>query len=320
MKEYDKSYEYLLTEETKEIGYYIIEFYKVLLQIGNEKYINNFLENIKTLKVKKVSIENKRTIFSTVAQYFPSKNLIEYTEKYLFMIFHELFHLASCNYKENKVGLKKIVDNNNSYGKGCNEGYTTLLTKRYFPNEFISYLFLPEIFVTIENALGVQKMSSFYFDENPDNFYDEFEKYLSSEEVNNFIENTDFLLLSMIKDVNTPFKRKKIYKALKNTCDIVFKFIVKKTEEEYVNNIITLEEASNIIDSIYFMHYNYIFKKEKFGLYMYKLYDYKSLTNLINTTASKFQVQEKYVDIDYYFYKKKNGIHRVKKKEIKYIS
>ena len=156
-------------------------------------------------------------------------------------------------------------------------------------------------------------MSSFYFDEDPDNFYDELEKYLSKEEVNNFIENTDFLLLSMIKDFNTPFKRKKIYKALKNTCDIVFEFVIRKTEEEYVNNNITLEEASNLIDSIYLMQYNYIFKREKFGLYMYKLYDYKSLTNLINTTATEFQIEEKYVDIDYYFYKKKNGIHRVKK-------
>ena len=35
---------------------------------------------------------------------------------------------------------------------------------------------LPEntIFVTIENALGVKKMSSLYFNEDPDNFYDEF--------------------------------------------------------------------------------------------------------------------------------------------------
>ena len=320
MKEYDKSYEYLLTEETKKIGYYIIEFYKVLLQIDNKKYINNFKENIKTLKVRKTPSKIKKIGFLTAAQYFPDINLIEYTEEYKFMIFHELFHLASCNYKEKKVGLKKIVNNHRIYGQGCNEGYTTLLTERYFPSEFTSYLFLPEIFVTIEKIIGVQKMSSFYFDEDPDNFYDELEKYLSKEEVNTFIDNTDFLLNSMLKDFNTPFKRKKIYKCLKNTCDIVFKFIIKKTEEQYANNIITLEEASNIVDSIYDMDYNYIFKKEIFGLYMYKLYDYESLTKLINNTSTKFNVQEEYVDDDYYFYKKKNGIHRVKKKEIKYIS
>ena len=319
MKEYDKNYEYLLTVDTRQIGYYIIEFYKVLIEIGNTEYINNFLENIKSLKVKKVSANNKKTGFFTAAQYFSDKNLIEYSEKYAFMIFHELFHLASCNYKKNKVGLKKVVDNHRAYGQGCNEGYTTLLTERYFHNEFISYLFLPEIFVTIENALGVKKMSSLYFNEDPDDFYDELEKYLSEEEVNTFIHNTDFLLNAMLKDFNTIFRRKKIYKALKDTCDIVFKFIIKKTEDEYVNNIITLEEASNIIDSIYDMDYNFIFKKEIFGLYMYKLYDFESLTSLINNTATKFKVPEEYIDDDYYFYKKKNGIHRVKKKEIKYI-
>ena len=319
MKMYDKNYEYLLTKETEEIGYYIIEFYKVLLQIGNEKFISNFLENIKTLKVKKVFKKNKKTGFLEVAQYLPDKNLIEYTEKYEFMIFHELFHLASCNYRENKIGFKKIVNNYTTYGQGCNEGYTTLLADRYFPNGFISYLFLPKIFVTIENTIGIDKMSSFYFNEDPDIFYDELEKYLSEEEVNTFIHNTDFLLKAMLKDFNSSHKRKKIYKALKNTCDLVFKFIIKKTEDEYINNIITSEEALSIIDSIYYIDYNYIFNKELFGLYMYKLYDFESLTNLINNTSTEFHVPEEYIDDDYYFYKKKNGIHRVKKKEIKYI-
>ena len=317
MKEYDKKYENLLTDETREIGYYIIEFYKVLLKIGNEKYINNFLENIKTLRVRKVN-NSKKTGFITAGQYYSHTNILEYNEKYMDIIFHELFHLASTDLKKGKIGFKKVI-NRKCYGSGINEGYTTLLTSRYFPFDETSYIFLPEIMEVLENVLGEEKMLDLYFCEDPDKLYDELEIYLSKEEVNELIDNLDYLLKKLLNDINIPNVRKKIYEKAKKASDLIFKYIIKKTEDEYEKKLITLEDAEMIINSLYDMGYNYIFKKEIIGLYMYKLYDYKSLTSLINETATKFKLEEEYVDDDYYFYKKKNGVHRVKKKEIKYI-
>ena len=117
----------------------IMEFSKTIIEHFDEKNLINFYNNINELKIKNKSFHLKNIIFNTgtVAAYKTKQNLIEIEDNnYLCSIYHELFHMASSIFINNIYysGFRQtsFKIGNQNLGSGLNEGYTQLLTERYF--------------------------------------------------------------------------------------------------------------------------------------------------------------------------------------------
>lgn len=93
---------------------------------------------------------------------------------------HELLHLASVNF-----------DNFNNLLLFLNEGYTQILTERYFEPEtkYAIYPFETLILRQIEFILGKEFMETQYFKGNSNNFVLELHKYTNSKNVEYLISN-----------------------------------------------------------------------------------------------------------------------------------
>ena len=159
-------------------------------------------------------------------------------------IYHELFHLSSSiragkedntyfsgfaqTYYSYKEGLVKI-------GDGLNEGYTELLTKRYFPSEnrVTSCYEIALYFASkVEELIGKDKMQSFYLNANLKGLIDSLKEYAGEKDIMEFITNTDFLLKHFDDSKNKKFVSRFIDAAIENSVDFLFNCELKKIAKE----------------------------------------------------------------------------------------
>jgi hypothetical protein len=169
-----------------------------------------------------------------------------------------------------------IYDKDKAYGVGLNEGYTQLMTERYFENDrtlnFLrknygvrntknvvgnSYSLQTLIAYKVEQIIGKDKMENLYLNANPYGLRDELMKYASKEEINNFIINLDFLHYNIADVFRFSVNSKKIYKAYVQICAFLFNCYRKKIvlehgryyvyrkefEKEYINDLEKVYDA-----------------------------------------------------------------------------
>ena len=176
----------------------ISTFIYTLFKHFNTEDLTIFWNNITTL-----SIEVKDSLSSSQGYYIYNNeglNKIEIEKQILIpSIYHELFHVASTNRFTKGISFCGFSQGNNKQiiGKGLNEGYTELLTQRYFGlNEDISdaYIYLTIISSLLESIVDKDKMQSLYLKADLFNLINELAKYASENEIMKFIASTDFLL------------------------------------------------------------------------------------------------------------------------------
>ena len=107
----------------------VSNFEKVLKENFPKELLSTFYNNINDASINKKSI----FLLDRYAGLYHSDNNIDLVLDRA--IYHELFHLASSNGISQNVGF--LTDD---VGRGLNEGYTQLMTERYFPGEFLSTL------------------------------------------------------------------------------------------------------------------------------------------------------------------------------------
>ena len=104
--------------------------------------------------------------------------------------------------------LLRVLLNIIYFGDGINEGYTEILTHRYFGKNHKlpkAYLLEVRIVEALEKIVGETKLMSCYFKANLKGLVDELEQYTSREEVYKFINYTDVLMYySRDKNLNFP--------------------------------------------------------------------------------------------------------------------
>lgn len=152
----------------------------VHLKSFNESF---FYNNAISLKIEKTSFLSK--IYPGL--YDIKNNIIHLTNNFEFP--HELNHMSSTFY-----------DGENYYsgfsqkgvGDGLNEGYTELLSERYF-NKKDSYPVETKIMSNLEKIIGRDKMEYFYYTADLYNLIKELEQYDSKENIRNFINCVDIL-------------------------------------------------------------------------------------------------------------------------------
>lgn len=241
--------------------------------------------NLKTIKLSVSNLYLYNFIFNngknfTVGYYDCKRNLIKLKKNYdTITLMHELFHCASSIiYNSNcYIGFSQEPSN---IGVGLNEGYTEILTHRYFP--FIStkesrnsYFIERNITSAIELIVGQDKMEKLYFSANLDGLVNELKKYNSYDDIISFILELDFL--------NTYLNKKRannkvIIESLHYILDFIFTCLINKknnsdslfifyTDTQIYNYIMKLKHNMSVIfknkkDKFDFM-YNYENKRTK---------------------------------------------------------
>lgn len=156
----------------------IDSFIRVLEENFDEDMKHNFYHNISSLKLTK-----KKHLPAHVSGIFDSdKNEILYGEDVSkekpFDLFHELFHMSSC--VNGNVGFHNKI---NRCGCGINEGYTELLTRKYFGWDERDYSYFNEVGVAavINSVIGEERMKSLYMHGDYSGLLIELEHYLGKD-------------------------------------------------------------------------------------------------------------------------------------------
>lgn len=223
-------------------GESIVKFANVVINNFSAEDLTNFYNNINELKTKskKFGIQNLILRSKTAGKYDPKKNEIKIDDDTAeTTIYHELFHMASSTYKDgirysgfHQASLKSGIT---SLGKGINEGYTELLSQRYFmPDSSVSgaYEYQVDIAETLEQIIGKEKMQSLYLNSNLKGLIDELKQYVSEEEIMKFISNTDFLVNHMDDKKLQLFENNMIGNCLKSINRFVIICYSKKLQQQ----------------------------------------------------------------------------------------
>ncbi len=249
-------------------GESIIEFANVMIKNFPTKDLINFYNNINELKVNPEKTGIQKLIFRNFyGMYNTMKNIITVDEEiYELTIYHELFHMASSVYKDgiaysgfSQDSLKPTIV---SLGKGINEGYTELLSQRYFiynNHVAFSYKYLVHISEKLEQIVGKEEMQSLYLNSNLKGLIDELKQYISEEEIMKFISNTDFLIEHLDDNKLQLFKKNMISNSLKNINRFLIICYSKKLQQQFKDGKISttdemfqdlIQYISSLVDSI----------------------------------------------------------------------
>lgn len=249
---------------------FIVKFVEVIINNFSEEDLTYFYNNIYDLKMKKKKIVFKNLLLDSlnsriVGEYNHKKNEIVIDDKYEsadIVIYHELFHMASTTYKYGigysgfrQMSLKPGVI---SLGTGLNEGYTELLTQRYFgPNSYIGAAYQYQVIMAekIEQIIGKEKMQSLYLNSNLKGLIEELEQYVSEEEIMGFIANTDFLYNHMDDKKYLLSEKNLIVNCLKNINRFVIICYSKMLQQQIIDGEIflndeILQKLANYISSL----------------------------------------------------------------------
>ena len=235
-------------------GNAIIEFAKVIINKFPQTYLVNFYNNINEL-----SVEPKKTGFKNIilssdteakATYTPRKKLIQVdVDNYVSTIYHELFHMASSVYKDeiNYSGFRQSSNKLGFYnvGKGINEGYTQLLTERYFGyiKEVKGSYALEVHFVDkLEKIVGQEKMEKLYFNVDLPGLISELRQYSSDDEISKFITGMDFLTDHLVDRRLMSPEKNMIKNSLKNVNEFLLRTYAKKIKTELDNGALTVDD------------------------------------------------------------------------------
>ena len=247
-----------LKEETSEVdfekctqkllGDSIAKFSKFMIENYPKEYLVNFYRNINSLIVNKKSLKLYNLLLGEefIATFSSRKNKITISnDMYKSAIYHELFHLSSSSVKNGDVfcgfsqkSIRKIV----SIGSGLNEGYTQLLTERYFEDglkgSYSCFVFIAD---KLEKIIGEDKMSNFYFNSNLPGLINELKQYKSEKEIMQFICGLDLLYICRNKN-KYKLARDIIDDSIKETGEFLMDTYTKKLKNELNNGRITKDE------------------------------------------------------------------------------
>jgi hypothetical protein len=206
-----------------------------------------FLYNLKNLKI--LEKDNlKKNIFGhsakILAQYYMSPNgSVISILKDENVIDHELLHMAStvCIYDEYYSGFyQKNMMHKIELGNGLNEGYTQLLTERYFikHKHYNSYYLCKGFAYNLEQIIGRESMEKMYFRSDLYNLIRSLEKYDGEKNIIKFIANVDFICDHC--DCMRSLKSKNTTKAIEDINAFLIKCYATKAKREYNEGLIDL--------------------------------------------------------------------------------
>ena len=142
-----------------------------------------FYKNINNVTIMKLTSSKDNPLAGT---YHILKNQISTTHKS--HIYHELFHMTSCQY--GNVGFHNNYLNS---GIGINEGFTELLTRKYFgcSENDCSYLVETSVASVLSSIIGEEKMTKLYMEGNYFGLLIALDTYLDPVNLSDFFHKLD---------------------------------------------------------------------------------------------------------------------------------
>ena len=211
-----------------------------------------FEKNIKRLffkeeKQSKLNEGNFNSNDTTYGYLSLPENYIYLTKRnYLLAIFHELFHESSFIITKDRVffGFAQYAENK-IIGQALNEGYTSVLTRRYFNYEYkgmYSYVIESLLVTMLEEIVGVEKMEELYSKADLYGLVKELEKYNTEQKIIDFIRNCDFVsnTIYVCKEENNT---KEIQRYLMLAISFLIETFCLKMKNEVLNNETEIREA-----------------------------------------------------------------------------
>lgn len=244
-------------------------FANVILSKFHYVNLTNFYNNLNEIRIDLYDLRTRNKYFhrGIFGYYDVKKNAIKLDEDYVsVIIFHELFHMASSVYLNGNYysGFRQYSsDDYTSIGKGLNEGYTQLLTERYFGhNDDFGKVYEYETFIAgkLEEIVGKFKMQELYLSANLYGLIKELNRYVSYEEIINFIRCLDFLNNNLNNKTILIFRMDTIVKRIKIINSFLVKAYLIKLKKEEAYNILSNDNVvikfDRYIDSLLNDYYN----------------------------------------------------------------
>lgn len=229
----------------QKFGETVLRFAKFMVDKFPPENLINFYNNINKLIVSQKSDFKRKEI---MGQYNIGENKIEISDES--SIYHELFHMSSTILKGGVIctGFNQEIfkPKRISLGEGINEGYTQLLTKRYFENIAFkdSYSYLVIVASTLERVVGQEKMEKLYLNTDLFGLINELKSYASEEEIMNFIAATDFFRNHFYNEKKLNDAKDMIVKSLKTISNFLVRISAKKINGQFIEGKITLKVFS----------------------------------------------------------------------------
>lgn len=268
----------------KSLGKELIKFRKKLYPIFKSENLKLLNNNIKSLKVKIKYFDPKiLSLKFSSGKYILKKNKIILLNSFKEgAINHEFFHMATSFYNEKlKIAycgfqqiyfLKKQI-----IGVGLNEGYTELLTNRYFKEQIklrsYSYDICTFFAEKLEEIVGKNEMEKFYISADLEGLYKYLTNFDTGTNISTFIVMLDYLVGHASHSyLSNSRKCEKYYELIQ--CYLC-KWFINKKQKELNNNIINKDtynkEIRKYINSLgnkelYLNNYIY-FLRDKIKIY-----------------------------------------------------
>ena len=221
----------------------ILRFIDVIKANFKEHDLANFYHNVNTLIT-----EDKEKGKEDYAGYYSceSNTITLLGEVEEDSIFHELFHMASSQ-KQNDVlysGFKQFIKGE-CIGKGLNEGYTQLLTQRYFNCENNGhYPYHVEIMEVLEKIVGKEKMESLYLHADLMGLTVELNKYMPNDEIMRFIADMDYILVVYGNEKKSHRESSLLHRSFINVNRFLTICYVRKVRQEIRENKLSVEDGT----------------------------------------------------------------------------
>ena len=193
-------------------------FSSVMIDNFSSDNLSSFYNNILNLKVNYQEYHEGNSICKISGSYIVNENTINVTDiSTEGVIYHELFHLAS-SFVDGDNLHSGFSQNSKSgvIGVGINEGYTEVLTNRYFNVvDNNAYPFERYAVSKLEQVVGKELMESLYLNADLYGLINELGQYMKFEDIMKFIANMDFLTKHLSVDKKKRIENKIIKKSLK---------------------------------------------------------------------------------------------------------
>lgn len=247
----------------------IEKFIEIMTLHFSPEDLTRFYSNMDSLDIsiiskKKFQEVSQNTTKKTLGEYYPTCNAMLLVEKdYNKVIYHKLFHVASSNFDiENRItflGFSQCrLEGGNNIGEPLNEGYTELMTNRYFfpSTESKYYKYEVRVAQQIENIVGKDKMEKLYLNANLYDLLKELEKYTSSDNIKIFLSNLEYVYRNYNKKELSHSMRKNILNIITEIETFLYETKLNKvyiknqhihTREEYVEEFLTQKDTINKI-------------------------------------------------------------------------
>lgn len=180
----------------------ILHFIDIVRKNFKDEDLAFMVKNLNRLNVYNLPLEDYFRTDGLKAYYNICDNSIFLHEKnpenY---VFHELFHAASAAGEDNAFCVGFANYSETSFGVGINEGYTQLLTNRYFPSDknYLFYPYLTKIASILEYIIGKDEMQSMYMRGELNILFGKLSSLSSEEDAKNFIILLDNICFHLYK-------------------------------------------------------------------------------------------------------------------------